>query len=272
MKKTFQPSQPRSAQPGHARARPRRLTGGPHLPATALIHACTFSLLSHPLPGGLGLSAPIRSRPHVLSLAAQWTPSISVDRPFTNPLSLPRGPHPSDPVPNLPPRPRCGRAHVLAVDEPTSAQFPATSARPCPFRAHTPLAHFPMLICALIRALLPSLSPCAHPGSSAAAHRSPPSVLWPPSNPHRARCLGEFCLAVSNSRHLSIRPQPIWFSWSALTGVISRAVGVRRRRPEASPHPRRLPSTPEFGLKVSNLPAPLFLCLLPWSSRDCSPE
>jgi hypothetical protein len=47
---------------------------------------------------------------------------------------------------------------------------------------------------------------------------------------------------------------------------------LRRRRPEASLRLRRCPDTPVFPLKVSNLPAPLFPCLLPWSLRDCSPE
>jgi hypothetical protein len=37
-------------------------------------------------------------------------------------------------------------------------------------------------------------------------------------------------------------------------------------------HPRRCPGAPEFPLEVSNLPVPLFLHLLPWFSRDCSPE
>jgi hypothetical protein len=47
---------------------------------------------------------------------------------------------------------------------------------------------------------------------------------------------------------------------------------LRLRRPEASLCLRHCPVTPAFPLKVSNLPTPLFPCLLPWSSRDCSPE
>jgi hypothetical protein len=141
-----------------------------------------------------------------------------------------------------------------------------------PFRACTPLAHFTLLICTLSRATLPFLSPCAHPGCSAAAHRNPPPVPRPPSSPCCARCLGEFCLTVSNSRHLSVRPQPLWFARSTLTGVFSRAAGVRQSRPEASPHPRRLPSTSEFALEVSNISMPLFHKVLPQCPRNSSLE
>jgi hypothetical protein len=47
---------------------------------------------------------------------------------------------------------------------------------------------------------------------------------------------------------------------------------LRHCSPEASLCLRRCPVTPVFPLKVSNLPAPLFPCVLPWSSRDCSLE
>jgi hypothetical protein len=47
---------------------------------------------------------------------------------------------------------------------------------------------------------------------------------------------------------------------------------LRHRRPEASLRLRRCPVTPALPLKVSNLLAPLFPCLLSWSSHDCSPE
>jgi hypothetical protein len=64
-----------------------------------------------------------------------------------------------------------------------------------------------------------SLALRVHPGSSAAAHRSLSSVLRPPSSPRHARCLGEFRLAVSNSVHPSVHPQPLWSARSVLTGV-----------------------------------------------------
>jgi hypothetical protein len=44
---------------------------------------------------------------------------------------------------------------------------------------------------------------------------------------------------------------------------LPRAAGVRHRRPEASPRPRRRPSAPESALEVSNLLMPLFLLLPP---------
>jgi hypothetical protein len=65
------------------RPRPRRLTGGPHLPATAHIRARALSLpLSLPLPGRPDLSAPNRSHGLPLSLAARWDLPVSVDCPF----------------------------------------------------------------------------------------------------------------------------------------------------------------------------------------------
>jgi hypothetical protein len=47
---------------------------------------------------------------------------------------------------------------------------------------------------------------------------------------------------------------------------------LRHHRLEASLRLRRCPVTLVFPLKVSNLRVSLFPCLLPWSSRDCSPE
>jgi hypothetical protein len=80
-------------------------------------------------------------------------------------LSLARGPHLSDP-PSLTSRP-C----TPVVDAPTTSRFLATSARPRPFRARTPLFQFPLFICAHSRALSPPLSPCAH---NQAVHRRSP--------------------------------------------------------------------------------------------------
>jgi hypothetical protein len=55
-------------------------------------------------------------------------------------------------------------------------------------------------------ALALSLAPRARPGSSAAARRGLAPVLRSPSSHRRARCLGEFRLAISNSGHPSVRP------------------------------------------------------------------
>jgi hypothetical protein len=52
----------------------------------------------------------------------------------------------------------------------------------------------------------------------------------------------------------------------------SCVAGVRHRRPEAPPHPRRSPSFPEFTLEVSNLPMSLFRQVAPQCPHNCSPE
>jgi hypothetical protein len=161
-------------------------------------------------------------------------------------------------VPNLSPRPTptpwthpCPRVlrpppHALAPLEPT----------PC---SPTPPAH--------LRPQLSSLAPSpalrAQPGHSAAVHRSPPPVPRPLLSPCCVCCLGEIGLTVSNSRHPLVRLLSLWFARSALTRVFSHAARVRRHRPEASPHPCRLPCAPEFTLEVSNLPMHLIQPLLP---------
>jgi hypothetical protein len=120
------------------------------------------------------------------------------------PLSLPRGPHPSDPSSLT------SRLCTSVMDASTSR-----ISRPPPhaldrFRARTPLAHCPLLICAPSRALSLSLSLSldlrAHPVSSAAAHRSPPPILRSSLSPRRTPCLGEFRLTVSDSGYPSICP------------------------------------------------------------------
>jgi hypothetical protein len=58
---------------------------------------------------------PIPSRSRSFSPGARWSLSVSVDRPYADPLSLLRGPHPSGPL-LLTSRPRShrGHAHVRA--------------------------------------------------------------------------------------------------------------------------------------------------------------
>jgi hypothetical protein len=85
-------------------------------------------------------------------------------------FSLPHGLHPSVPSASLTSRPRSP-----AVDAPTTARSPATSARSRLFRPRAPLAHYPPLICALNRAPSPPLSLCScDQPSSAAADQGPP--------------------------------------------------------------------------------------------------
>jgi hypothetical protein len=148
-------------------------------------------------------------------------------RARARPLSPPHEPHSSVPS-SLTSRPR-----TPTVDAPTSAHFPATFACPRPLLSPHLARPLPLLICALSQAL----SPCARPGSSSAAHRSPPPVLRPPSSPCHARCLGEFCLTVSNSGHFSDCPQSLWFARSAFTGVFPV-------QPESTIVDPRLPRVP----------------------------
>jgi hypothetical protein len=136
-----------------------------------------------------------------------------------------------------------------------------------PFRAHVPLTHFSLLTCALSRALSPSLSPCARPGSSAAAHQSPPSVLILPPSPRRVCCLGEFRLAVSYSRHPLVHPQRPWSIRSALSlfpcAGRSRHCGSSTSGQAESP--RAVPSHPEFRPKLRCPPPHSISPNSPWS-------
>jgi hypothetical protein len=181
-------------------------------------------------------------------------------------LSLSRCPHLSV-VLNLPPtisplwtRPR---PRVLR---------PRPSPR-APFEPRALLAHLPSSICALCPALSPSLSLCPRePRTSATARRCPPPVLWPPLRPCPVQCHGKLRLAVSYSGHPSVCPPPLWSVRSALTGVVLAQPELRHYRPVASLCLHRCPVPPALPLKVSNLPAPLFPCVLHWLTRNCSLE
>ena len=80
---------------------------------------------------------------------------------------------------------------------------------------------------------------------------------------YRARCLDKLRLFASNVGHLPVFHQPLWFARSALTGVLPVQSELCQSRPEASLRLRCCSGAPVFSLEVSNLPAPLFLCLLP---------
>jgi hypothetical protein len=162
-----------------ARARLRRLTSGPHLPATARVRARTLSLpLSLSLPGGPDLSVPNHPRSWPLSLAAQWDLDISVDCPVCRSPSLVYEPRLSaTPLfPNLP-------LAVSVVDAPTTAHFPAMTSAPKPFYAAH--AHsLPSLSCALSRAPSPSLSLYARSrGTSPKDRRRFVAIAVRPSRP-----------------------------------------------------------------------------------------
>jgi hypothetical protein len=103
--------------------------------------AHTLSLpLSLPLPGGTGLSAPIRPRMRPLSLAARWDLPVSDDRPFARSPSLVYGPRLSatTPFPNLPPA-------LSVMDAPTTARFPAMPHTPGAFLEPVPTHSLPSL-------------------------------------------------------------------------------------------------------------------------------
>ena len=174
--------------------------------------------------------------------------------------------------------------HLSAVlNLPPTISPPWTRPRPCVLRPRPSpralfepralLAHLPSSICALCPALSPSLSLCPRePRTSATARRRPPPVPWPPLRPCPVQCHGKLRLAVSYSGHPSVCPPPLWSVRSALTGVVLAQPELRHRRPVASLCLRRCPVPPALPLKVSNLPAPLFPCVLHWLARNCSPE
>jgi hypothetical protein len=141
-----------------------------------------------------------------------------------------------------------------------------------PFLHPAPTHSLPSPSCATSQPRSRSLSLYTHPGSSAAARRGLAPVLRSPLSPRRVRCLNEFRLIVSSPAHPSVRPQPLWFTQSTLTGVLPVQSELHHHRPEASLRLHRCSGAPVFPLEVSNLPVALFLCLLPWSSRDCLPE
>jgi hypothetical protein len=127
--------------------------------------------------------------------------------------------------------------------------------------------------------LHPHLNPLAHslalharPESSTTAHRRLSSVLRPSWSPRPVCRLGKLRLAVSYSGHPLVCPSRLWFTRSALTGAFLAQPEPRRRRPEAPSHPRRSPNVPEFALKVTTLPMPLFRQVSPQSPRNFSPE
>jgi hypothetical protein len=136
--------------------------------------------------------------------------------------------------------------------------------RPIPFLQLMPTHSLPSPSCAPSRTPSLSLSHSARaPGSSATALCGPSLVLRPPLSLCRAHYLGEFCLFVSSLGHPLVRPQPLLFAQSALTGFLRVQSEPRHHRPEASLCPRRRSSTLESALVVSNLPMPLFRLLLP---------
>jgi hypothetical protein len=97
------------------------------------------------------------SRPRALSPSlppvARWARPVGVVslRARARPLPLARGRHLLGPV-------LTSRLRTPVVDAPTSVHFLPPPHSLDPFRARTPLAHFPLLICALSRAPSPSLS------------------------------------------------------------------------------------------------------------------
>jgi hypothetical protein len=206
--------------------------------------------------------APTRPRP--LSLAGRWDLSIDVDRPFALSPSLVCRPHMSaTPLfPNLPPT-------LSIMDALTTTCFPATTLTSKPFSvAHThslaPLAQLrPQLnslaLCLTLRTRpwnpAEGLSPfCGHRRASAASIASVSSAPSPTTR-------DTFWFASS----LSISPGPS----SPAFSPCSRSPPPSTRGILASPS---LPWYSRVSSRGEQSPMPLFLHLLPSSSRDCSPE
>jgi hypothetical protein len=138
------------------------------------------------LPCGAGLSVPIPSCSRTFALIARWTPSVNADRPFMNPLSLARGPHPSIPSASLTSHPhsRRGRAHI--------AHFPATSTRHRP--PFEPAPRSPTLPC--------SFAPSARhprPLSRSMLAKGAPPLLTEVSRSFYGRCRAPVALVASVS-------------------------------------------------------------------------
>jgi hypothetical protein len=181
--------------------------------------------------------------------------------PFACPLSLFHGPRLS-----VPPR----TAHALRRGRAHDRAFPGHApTRPSLFWSPPSLTRPPPLSCTLRQAPSPSLSLCAH---AREARCGPPPVLWLPLSFYRAHCLGELRPFACNMGHLLVRPQPLWFALSALTGFFTWQTELCRHRPEASLRPCRCSSAPESPLKVNNSPTPLFPRVFPCLSRNCPPE
>jgi hypothetical protein len=137
MENPFRPSQPRRPSP----ARPQPLTDGPRLSARARAHVLF-------LPPSLSRSLPVGP------IYRRRSP-----RARARPLSLARGPHPSGPVPNLPPaHSRRGRANARAFSD--HLRTPSPPLEPAP-PAH-------------LRPQSSTLSLRAYPGSSVVAHQNLP--------------------------------------------------------------------------------------------------
>jgi hypothetical protein len=176
-------------------------------------------------------------------------------------LSAPPTPLVSASLTSRPRTPHRGRAHDRVLR-------PRPSPR-APFEPRALLAHLPSSICALC----PALSLCPRePRTPATARRCPLPVPWPPLRPHPVQCYGELHLAVSFSGHPLVCPFPPWFSRPVLTGVVLAQLELRHRRPVVSLCLRRCPVPPAFPCKVSNLPVPLFPCVLHWLAHNCSSE
>jgi hypothetical protein len=144
------------------------------------------------------------------------------------------------------------RPRSPAVDAPTSARSPATSAHPRPARP-PPLAP----LRPLPNPLALSLALLTRAESSATARRRLLLVLRPPSRSRPVQCYGELRLTVSCSGHPSVCPLPLCFVRSTLAGAIFGQPVSRRRRPVESLRLRHCFATPALPLKVSNPPVPL---------------
>ena len=200
------------------------------------------------LIGGPRLSAQTRAPSLPRSLAAPW------DRPI-GAVALAHARFPS----LCPIDPTCQRVPNLSPTISSSWTRPRQRVlrpRPSP---RALLAHLPSSICALCPALSPSLSLALPTRTENLRNRQF-------RGRHCARAPSSatvsFTLPSATRDTLRCALPPLWSVRSALTGVVLTQSELRHRRPIASLCLRRCPVPPALPLKVSNLPAPLFPCVL----------
>jgi hypothetical protein len=159
-KKPKQPSRPSSAQPGHALARPCRLTGGLHLSAAVPFPTRSLSPSLCPVRPGCRCQLPPPSRPFSLSaLRARFARhrAVAPARPLS--LSLRRGTPPISsafPAPVVDQRARI-RAHLPESSATSPAHAPSSFFRLARARTRSPVP---------VRTASPSLALCPRRSAS----------------------------------------------------------------------------------------------------------
>jgi hypothetical protein len=176
---------------------------------------------------------PIPSRSRPFSPAARWTVFVSVDRLLANPLSLPRGPHPSVPSASLTshPRPRRGRAHVRAF--PGHLRTPSSPLEPTPRSPISPFSFAPSTEHPRPLSRAAHVSRQLRRRSLTSATHSTVTVELP----RRVCCPDKLRHITHHLERPLVCPLPLWFVRSALTGAFLAQLENRCHRPASSPRP-----------------------------------